>query len=150
VSEKYRTGCSQPSIGWSTGSPAKELEKRPKELKGLQLHRSKNNINQPVPQISQGLNHQPKNTHGGTHGSNFICSRGWPSRSSMGGEALGPVKARCPTVGECQDQEVEVGGLVSRGQRERVRGGGFRRETRKGDSTENVKKIPNKKRNKGH
>jgi hypothetical protein len=43
-----------------------------------------------------------------------------------------------------------VGGLVSRGQRERVRGGGFRRETRKGDSTENVKKIPNKKRNKGH
>ena len=33
----------------------------------------------------------------------------------MGGEALGPVKALCPSVGECQSQEVEVGGLVSRG-----------------------------------
>jgi hypothetical protein len=24
----------------------------------------------------------------------------------VGGEALGPVKARCPSVGECQDREV--------------------------------------------
>ena len=31
--EKYRSGCSQPSIGWSPGSPRKELEKVPKELK---------------------------------------------------------------------------------------------------------------------
>jgi hypothetical protein len=30
-------------------------------------------------------------------------------------EVLGHVKARCPSVGECQDKEVEVGGLVSRG-----------------------------------
>jgi hypothetical protein len=34
-----------------------------------------------------------------------MCSRGWPSRSSMGGEALGPVKALCPNIGECQGQE---------------------------------------------
>jgi hypothetical protein len=27
----------------------------------------------------------------------------------MGGEAFGPVKARCPSVGECQDREVGVG-----------------------------------------
>jgi hypothetical protein len=33
----------------------------------------------------------------------------------MGGEALGPVKALCPSVGECQGQEAGVGGLVSRG-----------------------------------
>jgi hypothetical protein len=33
----------------------------------------------------------------------------------MGGEALGPVKALSPSVGECQGQEVGVGGLVSRG-----------------------------------
>ena len=26
------------------------------------------------------------------------------------GEALGPVKAQCPTVGECQDREAGVGG----------------------------------------
>jgi hypothetical protein len=30
----------------------------------------------------------------------------------MGGEALGPVKAQCPSVGECQGGEVEVGGRV--------------------------------------
>ena len=34
---------------------------------------------------------------------------------SMGGEALGPVKALCPSVGECHGQEVGVGGLVNRG-----------------------------------
>jgi hypothetical protein len=33
----------------------------------------------------------------------------------VGGEALGPVKALCPSVGECQAQEVGVGQLVSRG-----------------------------------
>jgi hypothetical protein len=32
----------------------------------------------------------------------------------MGGEALGPVKALCPSVGECQDREEGVGDLVSR------------------------------------
>ena len=31
----------------------------------------------------------------------------------MGGEALGPVKARCPSVGECQEREVGVGELVN-------------------------------------
>ena len=35
VPDKYRNGCSQPSIGLSIGSPMKELEKVPKELKGL-------------------------------------------------------------------------------------------------------------------
>jgi hypothetical protein len=32
----------------------------------------------------------------------------------MRGEALGLVKAQCPIVGECQDREAVVGGLVSR------------------------------------
>jgi hypothetical protein len=31
---KYRSGCSQSSIGWNTGPLMKELEKVPKELKG--------------------------------------------------------------------------------------------------------------------
>ena len=35
VPDKYRSGCSQPSTGLSTGSPIKELEKVPKELKGF-------------------------------------------------------------------------------------------------------------------
>jgi hypothetical protein len=38
----------------------------------------------------------------------------------MGGKALGPVKAQCPREGECQGQEVGVGGLVSRGRGKRV------------------------------
>jgi hypothetical protein len=35
VPDKYRSGCLQPTIGLSTGSPMKELEKGPKELKGF-------------------------------------------------------------------------------------------------------------------
>ena len=42
------------------------------------------------------------------------CSRGWPSWPSMGGEALGFVKIICPSTGECQGQEMGVGGLGSR------------------------------------
>jgi hypothetical protein len=34
----------------------------------------------------------------------------------MGGEALGLVKALCPSVGECQGQEAGVSGLGSRGE----------------------------------
>jgi hypothetical protein len=54
----------------------------------------------------------------------------------MGGEALGPVKARCPSVGEYQCQEAEVGGLVSKEKGE-YEGEGmeiFRGKTRKGDN----------------
>ena len=32
----------------------------------------------------------------------------------MGGEALGSGKVLCPSIGECQGQEAEVGKLVSR------------------------------------
>jgi hypothetical protein len=42
-----------------------------------------------------------------------LAACGWPSRSSMGGEALGPVKVLCPSIGECQGQEAGAGGLVS-------------------------------------
>ena len=79
-----------------------------------------------------GTNHQPKNIHGGTHGSSYICSRGWPCWTSMEGEGLGPVKARCPSIGELQNRKAGVGGLVSRGSREGM--GGFGWETRKVDN----------------
>jgi hypothetical protein len=75
------------------------------------------------PQSSQRLNHHPKKTHGGTHGSYCIRSREWPSWSSVGEEALGPMKVLCPSVEGCQ--EAGVGGLVSRGREEGV--GGFQR-----------------------
>jgi hypothetical protein len=38
----------------------------------------------------------------------------------MRGEVLGPVKAQCPSVGECQDREAGVGGLVSRGREDEI------------------------------
>jgi hypothetical protein len=44
------------------------------------------------------------------------------SWSFMGGEALGPVKVLCPSIGECPGQKAGVGGLVSRGGGERYRG----------------------------
>jgi hypothetical protein len=40
----------------------------------------------------------------------------------MGGEALGPVKVLCPNIRECLGQEVEMGGLGSRGSRRGDRG----------------------------
>ena len=46
--------------------------------------------------------------------SSCICSRRWPSQPSLGGEALGLEKIICASTGECQSQEVEVGGLGSR------------------------------------
>jgi hypothetical protein len=53
--------------------------------------------------------------------SSCICSKGWPSQPSMGGQALDIVKIIRPSTGECQDQEVGVGGLGSRV------GGGYRK-----------------------
>jgi hypothetical protein len=47
----------------------------------------------PPPPSSHGLNRQAKSTHGMTHGFSHISSRGWPCQASVGGEALGPVKA---------------------------------------------------------
>jgi hypothetical protein len=69
----------------------------------------------PPPQSSQGLNHQTKSTHRGTHASSCICSKGWPSWASMGGEALVPGKAQCPSVEKCQGQEKVVSWWVGGG-----------------------------------
>jgi hypothetical protein len=67
-----------------------ELEKGLKELKGFAaIRRTAISTNQ----SSKGLNPQPRSTHGGTHGSSCICSRGWPCWASMGEEALGPMEA---------------------------------------------------------
>ena len=39
----------------------------------------------------------------------------------MGGEALGPMKVLCPSIGECQGQEAGVGGLGSKAKGKRIR-----------------------------
>jgi hypothetical protein len=43
----------------------------------------------------------------------------------MRGEDLGPVKAVCPLVRECQGKEEGVGGLVSKGRGKRMGEGAF-------------------------
>ena len=93
----------------------KDLEKVPKELKGFATSLGETTIgtNQ-YPQSFLGLNHPSKKTHGGTCGSSCICNRGWPSLSSMGGAALGPVKVLCPNIGQCLGQEARVGVFWSR------------------------------------
>jgi hypothetical protein len=40
-------------------------------------------------------------THGGTHGSSCICSRGLPYLTSIGEEPLAPVETQRPNAGEC-------------------------------------------------
>ena len=72
------------------------------------------------PELS-GLDHRPKNTHGVTHGSGYICGRGRPCRSSVGGEALGPEDVWCPIVGEYQDGETKWMG-TERPHRSKVKG----------------------------
>jgi hypothetical protein len=42
----------------------------------------------------------------GTMASGTYVAEGWPCCTSMGGEALVPVKSHCSSVGEFQDREV--------------------------------------------
>jgi hypothetical protein len=60
----------------------KELEKVPKELKGS-------------PALQEEQRYELTSTPR-ARVSSCICSRGWPIRPSMGGEALDSVKALCP------------------------------------------------------
>ena len=105
-----------------------ELEKGLKELKGFATHEGRNCVNRPEPRSSQGLDHQPKSVHGGTHGSGHICVRGWPCWTSVRGETLGPEDVQCPSVGKCLGEvgrQQWVGEHPHRG-RERMDGiGGF-------------------------
>ena len=88
------------SIGWNTGSLIKELEKVPKELKGSATL---------MEEQQYELTSTPQNCV-----SSCICSRGWLSRPSVGGDALGLVKIICSSTGKCQFQEAGVDGLGSR------------------------------------
>jgi hypothetical protein len=77
-----------------------ELEKVPKELKGSATLEEEQQYE---------LTSTPR-----ARASSCICSRRWPSRPSLGREALGLVKIICPSTGECQGQEEGVGGFWSR------------------------------------
>jgi hypothetical protein len=71
--------------------------------------------------------------------SRYICSRGLSYLTSMGGKALGPVEAQCPSIGRLWRGGVGVGGCLEdhphRGKREVERADGMGvcgRVTRKG------------------
>ena len=59
-----------------------------------------------------------------------LSKDGLVGHQSMGGEALGPVKALCSSVGECQGQEIGVSGLVTRGRQEEI--GDYQRGNQEG------------------
>jgi hypothetical protein len=95
----------------------KELKKISKELKEFAAPKEEQQYElTSTTQSSLRLNHQAKKTCGWTQGSSCICSRRWHCWTSMGGEALGPVKVQYPSRGECHGQEAGVGGLVNRGE----------------------------------
>jgi hypothetical protein len=104
VHGKYRSGCSV--IYWMEHGAPNGGGKVPKELKvSATLY---------VEQQYQ-LTSTPR-----TCVSNCTCSRGWPSRMSMRGEALCLVKIMCPSIEEFQGQVAIVCGLGSRA------GGGYK------------------------
>jgi hypothetical protein len=95
-------------------------------------------------QSSQGLNHQPRSTHGGTHGSSCICNRGWPCWASMRGEALEGSMPQCrgmPVWGGGSGWEGGGSTLIeARGERIGYRILGCGVGTGKGDNISNVNK----------
>jgi len=76
----------------------------------LQAHRKSNNINQPDPHHELPETKPPtKEYTWRVPGSSHIYSREWHCLSTIGGEALGPVKAHFPNVGKCQVFDMRVG-----------------------------------------
>jgi hypothetical protein len=71
------------------GVPNRGVRERTEGAEGVcnSIGRTTISTNQ-SPQISQGLIHQPRSTHG----SSCIWSRGWPCHTSVGGEVLGSMK----------------------------------------------------------
>jgi hypothetical protein len=64
------------------------------ELKGFAAFKEQQyQPTRPRPPKLQGLNHQPRSTHGGTYGSSWIRSRAIPYLAPLRGKALGSVEA---------------------------------------------------------
>ena len=95
----------EPTIGLSTETPNGGVRERTEGAESVCNSLGRIISTNQTPQSSQWLNQQPKSIHGRTDGSSCICTRGWPYEVSMGGEALGLVKAQWHSVGECQCDE---------------------------------------------
>jgi hypothetical protein len=97
VPGKYRSGCSQSYIGWNTGSPSKDLEKLPKELKGLAalLEEQQYELTSTTPELMSLAAYIAEDGLVGHH---------WKERP------LGIATFICPSTGERQGQEVGLSG----------------------------------------
>jgi hypothetical protein len=95
------------------GMPMEELQKGLKELEGFATPQEEQHYQPtrslPLPKLPGTRSPTKEYPCRVTHGSSQIFSRECPGES-MRGEALGPMEARCPSVGECQDREVVVVG----------------------------------------
>ena len=99
---KHRSGCSQSAIGWVTGPPMEELEKVPKELMGsgtLQVEQQYELTSTP-----ELLSLAAYVSEDG------LVGHQWKERP------IGLANFLCPSTGECQAQEVGVGGQRSAGE----------------------------------
>ena len=104
---KHRSGCSQSAIGWIKGPPMEDLEKLPKELKGsaiLQVEQQYELTNKPLELVSLAA----------YESEDGLVGHQWKERP------IGRANFICLSTGECQGQEVGVGGQASRA------GGGYR------------------------
>jgi hypothetical protein len=75
--DKYRCGCWQPTIGLSSGVLDGGVGEGTEGGERVCSPTGGTTVSTGLtPQSSQGLDYKPKSTHGGTHGSGHVCSRG--------------------------------------------------------------------------
>ena len=112
--DKYRGRCLQPTIVLSLEVPEGGFGEEPEGAEGgcSPLERATLSTGQ-TSRISQGLDHQPKNTHVLTHGAGHICGRRWPCWTSVEGETFRYEGVQCFSVGEYQGRRMGVGGWGS-------------------------------------
>jgi hypothetical protein len=89
-SDKYRGGSLQPTVGLRLGVPNEGDGEEPGGGEGLcsPMEGAMVSTSQ-TPQSSRGLDHQPKNSHGMTHGAGHICDRRWSCEHQWEERALG-------------------------------------------------------------
>ena len=92
------------------GVPSGEVREMPEGAEEVcnPIGRITISTNQIIPKFP-GTKPPSKKSYRGTYDSNCICDRGWSFQTSMGEEALGPVKAGCPSFGEYKGGEAGVG-----------------------------------------
>jgi hypothetical protein len=99
----------QPTIGLSSGVPdggVGEGTEGAEEVCSLMEGATVLIGQTPPPELPGTGPPTKKNAYGAGH----ICGREWPCWTSVGEEAFGPSGVQCPSVGECQDRRMGVGG----------------------------------------